>query len=538
MRKVLSLFKASLSEGMSFFIIRGKNRSKFMKIYVPIIIGILFMMAMGTYGEMMMESLAGTGLEYVVLTIFVVFSAFFTLFEGIYKASGLLFNCRDDDTVLALPINKSTVFLIRILKFYIFEVMVNALFLAPVMLVYALRVGVSASFYVVSIIAMLILPILPIVLSCLIGGFIAYFSSKFRLKNIVQIVFSVLFLLIVLYMSYNLKDILASFSQNAGIVNEIIIRLYYPALQYINLVIDFNIISLVLFVITNVGILLLTALGLGRVYYKINSRVKVVKTNEKKREYKIKTSRPVIALVKKELSRFANSPVFAINAGFGLVLFIVICALLSMNVEGLLTQVSEAEVEWLTMDRILSFMPAIMFGLIFFTSMMTSITSSMISLEGKSFNVLKGLPASAMTIIMSKVIAAMTIMVPIILIGDLIMFIRFDFDIWQTLMILIASLVMPMVSELIGIIINLKYPKMDAKDDVEVVKQSMSSMISVFVGIASSVAMLALISFAFIGGVGATEMIGAGIVFGVGVLALSFFYLRTRGLEDFNTITI
>ena len=75
MGKAFSLFRASLSEGMNFFRISGRNRSTFMKIWVPIIIGVLFMLAMGSYGELMMEPLEGTGLEYVVLTIFVVFAA-------------------------------------------------------------------------------------------------------------------------------------------------------------------------------------------------------------------------------------------------------------------------------------------------------------------------------------------------------------------------------------------------------------------------------------------------------------------------------
>ncbi len=538
MRKVFALLKASFSEGMSFFIIRGKNRSKFMKVYVPIIIGILFMSAMGSYGEIMMEPLAGTGMEYVVLTLFVVFSAVFTLVEGVYKASGLLFNCRDDDIVLALPIKKSTVLLIRIFKFYIFEVMVNALFLAPVMLVYALKIGASLSFYITSIVGLFVLPIFPVVLSCLIGGIIAYSSSKFRLKNIVQIISTALVMLIVLYVSYNLNDILASFAQNAGSVNEIILRLYYPALQYINLVIDFKVLNFVLFIIINVGILLLTVLILGKVYYKINSQVKVVRGNNRKHDYKIVSNRPIVALIRKELNKFISSPVFVINAGFGLILFVIACVLLALNGEGLLSQFMEMENDSVLIERILSFIPAVLFGLVFVTSMMTSITSSMISLEGKTFNILKGLPVSAMTIIMSKVLAAIIVMVPTILVGDLIMFIKYDFNVWQILMIVIASVVMPMAAELIGIIINLKYPKMNAKDDVEVVKQSLSSLIAVFIGMGASVLILAIIGFAFFGGVGATETIGAGLLLSTGMMVLALFYLKAKGVEEFNSIDI
>ena len=50
------------------------------------------------------------------------------------------------------------------------------------------------------------------------------------------------------------------------------------------------------------------------------------------------------------------------------------------------------------------------------------------------------------------------------------------------ILILIASLLLPFVAELIGIIINLKYPKMDASNDTEVVKQSMSSVVATFIG--------------------------------------------------------
>jgi ABC-2 type transport system permease protein len=73
-------------------------------------------------------------------------------------------------------------------------------------------------------------------------------------------------------------------------------------------------------------------------------------------------------------------------------------------------------------------------------------------------------------------------MIPVFLIGDIIIIARFGCSIFQAIMILIGSIVLPLVSETIGIIINLKYPKMDASSDTEVVKQSLSSTIAVFIG--------------------------------------------------------
>ena len=87
-------------------------------------------------------------------------------------------------------------------------------------------------------------------------------------------------------------------------------------------------------------------------------------------------------------------------------------------------------------------------------------------------------------IVLYKVITAMVIIVPCLLLGDIIVFIVFKFDIVSMLCALYASLLLPFIAELIGIMVNLKYPKMDATNDTEIVKQSMSSMISVFVGMA------------------------------------------------------
>ena len=52
---------------------------------------------------------------------------------------------------------------------------------------------------------------------------------------------------------------------------------------------------------------------------------------------------------------------------------------------------------------------------------------------------------------------------------------------------------MPTFTALTGILMNLKYPKMDATSDTEVVKQSMSSTVSVFLGMFVGMLSIAII---------------------------------------------
>lgn len=83
---------------------------------------------------------------------------------------------------------------------------------------------------------------------------------------------------------------------------------------------------------------------------------------------------------------------------------------------------------------------------------------------------------------------------------------------------------------------NLKYPKMDATSDTEVVKQSMSSSVSVFIGMFTAMLLIAII------GIGSTININLFIilelfVFGIVVLIL-WNILKKYGVKRFREINV
>ena len=478
---MLSLIKANMSEGMNLFRINTKKKNNFTKIILPIILTLVLMGAMYSYSELIMEQLKPVNMQFVLLTLFVIITSALTLIEGIYKSGNLLFNCKDDNLLLSLPIKRGTVLFIRVFKFYVFELLYNSLFLLPAIIVYAINMNPGITYYIVSIIGLLVFPIVPILLSCIIGTFITFIASKFKGKNLVQTILTMSLLIGIMYFSYNSEGLLTNIAKNASNINDFITKLYYPAGAYIELVTKFSALKLIEFVIVNLVLFIITIILIGKVYFNINSGVKTIKTTKSKREYEIKTSSPIKALIKKELGRFISSPVFVTNAGFGLVLYILGCILAVAKFDSIANVFTQAEVA-ISVEYINNYIPVILFGFICFASFMTSITSSMISLEGKSINILKSLPIKPYTIVNSKVLTAVLIMIPCLLIGDIIVFIKFRFDLLNMVLILIASTLLPLISETIGIIVNLKYPRMDAKNDTEVVKQSMSSAVSVFIG--------------------------------------------------------
>lgn len=476
--KLLSLVKASMSEGMNIFKINTKKSTKFTRVGLPIIIAIILMLSMMTYSDQLILTLKPINMEFVLLTIFIVMTSVITFLEGIYKSGSLVFNCKDDNLLFSLPIKKSTVLFIRLLKFYIFELIYNSIFLIPSFIVYAIYTKPDFSFYLVTLISLFLFPIIPIVISSIIGFITSLVSSKFRGKNIIETILSFILMFAIMFISYGSDGLVIKIAQNASSINKKITRIYYPAGAYLELITEFNVIKLLEFIGINLAIFACLTFISGKFYFKINSSVKAVKTKKSTKTCNFKVKSQTHSLVKKELNRFINSPVFITNAAFGLILFIIGCVYVSVKVDDTFYK-SIPLLKGNIMDKI---MPLLLFAFISFSSFMTSITSSMISLEGSSLNILKSLPVKPYTIVKSKVLTAVMIMIPVLLVGSTIIFIKFRFSLVYIILITIACIILPLISETIGIIVNLKYPKMDAKNDTEVVKQSMSSAISVFTG--------------------------------------------------------
>lgn len=488
MEKLISLLKATMSQDMSLFKIKFKNESKINKIILPIVLALIVMFSVGSYAVILAEELVTYNLTYIILTIFIMVTSLLTIIEGVYKSQGILFEAKDNDFLFSLPISKSKIFFTRLFKLISFEFLYNSLFMLPAMVVYAMYEKASVSFYIISLIMLVLLPIIPTIVACIIGYIIKGLASRFKAKNIVQVVLTSVMLLLIFYASFNMQRLIANITQNANSINELITKIYYPAGLYINLIQDFNILDLVILLAINIVPAILFVYVASIFYFKITSKLGEKSNNKKKvnwakltdKTFKVKSQ--LSGLINKEMKRFFSSPVFIINAGFGLVLMVVITIGMSINFDGMIEAMTQGKDIGVSIDEIKAIIPKIYYGFVVFASCMTSITSSMISMEGKSFNITKSLPVAPEKILLAKVLTSNLISIPVVLICDIIFFVVFKVAIIDIAFILLASIIVPTFTALVGILMNLKYPKMDATSDTEVVKQSMSATLSVFIG--------------------------------------------------------
>lgn len=493
MNKYLSLMKAITTEDMDLFKVKTKqNSKKSTKIILFLSLSTIFLFALGEYYYTLAKALKEVNLTYIMLCLSLLIPTVFTLIQGIYKSQGILFESTDNSLLLSLPINKKIIIFSRLTKMYLFQLIYNLLFILPAYIIYIYFETPNISFYLISIIMTLLLPIIPTIIACFFGYLVKRFSSIFKTRKLMQTIFTFLIFFGIYYLSLNTNTWIENIIKNASSINEMISKIYYPIGAYINLINDFDILTLIKLLLINIIPLVLFIYILSISYFKIISKYTEHSINKHHKKIKYKTISSFKALVLKDIKRYFSSPIYIFNTFFGLILLLIATIAMCTNFEGLMTTmlngISKEEI-----SNLYNLVPKVYYALLIILISMTSITSSSISIEGRSFNISKSLPIDNYKKLLSKIVFSNTIIMPIIFICDLIFIIYFKINLFDTITIILISIIMPTLTALIGLLINLAFPKMKATSDTEVIKQSMSVTISILLGLVLSIILIGLL---------------------------------------------
>lgn len=491
MMKTFKILKAATSQDMNMFkYSTKKNASKIQKILFPVMLFLLVCFSIGFYAAMIGKNLYEVNLSYILLTLFVFIVSILSFMQGIYKSQGILFEAKDNDLLFSLPIKKSQILFVRIFKLILFQYIYNLMFLLPAFAVYIYFEHPEVSFYLISLLEILLIPIIPTVISSFIGYLVKLLSSKFKAQKIMQTILSILVFMMVFYFSFHIEDYISDIANKANSINEFITSIYYPVGLYINLINDFKLGDLVKLLVVNlVPLLIFIWLG-AHYYFKIIFNSKVTSKSKKKEKYIIRKSSVIKSLTIKELKRYFSSPILMFNTAFGLILILILTILIVFKGNAIFDDILASY----NIETNLS-LPILFYFLVLFSGAMTSISSSSISLEGRTINITKSLPVREESIINAKILMCMIIELPFLLVSDLIFIIFLKPKLVYALLIIILSFVIVFLNAVIGLIVNLKYPKLNATNDTEVVKQSISSMVSVFIGMALFIGSIIIIVY-------------------------------------------
>ena len=411
----------------------------------------------------------------LILVIGFIASSMFTLFTSVYKAPSYLFNAKDFDTLSSLPIKDSTILSSKIIMLLFTNYLYSLGFTLIPAIVYFIKSDVSSIYFIYLIVLLLVLPLIPIVISCIISFFIGSISSKFKYKNAILIIGSIVLLVGYMAAVSKIQEIGIELLKNSKSIIDAITTIYPPTHYFVDALSNNNFISLIMFVLISVISFTIFIQIFSKQYKNINAKMNEGYKNKDYTVKELKQTKLINALIKKELSRYFSSYIYVLNTSVGMILLLIMT--IGITVFG-----AEKIDMMFDLNLDMNMLKPQLIIIILFMIITTCTTYCSISLEGKSLWISKSLPIKEMDIFKSKIYMNLLLNMPISIICFLMLAIKLKFDINFIIITILTIISVCLLVSVGGLLCNLYFPNTNWKSEVAVVKRSIGIMLIVFGG--------------------------------------------------------
>lgn len=454
---------------------KEKQRSIAMGVLAVLVLGMLI-----TYSAIFSASLAGIGAENILPTLSMLVCSLIVLMLTFLKSSGVLIGLRDYDMVMSLPVKNFDMVLSRLTIVYLANLFISMIVILPAVIVFAMNTKSGASGTVMFLLSLPFVPIIPMIVSLGMGILIMAVSSKTKYKNILSLVLSIFVILLIVVFSTQVQNMDLTEILNVGIALSSAAERVYPLAAFISTAIQYENWQ---FFLMFVGISVLIGgvfTGIAAYFYQTINTVIFSHSTVQYTEKPLKVSSPFKAMYKREFGRYFSCTIYALNSTIGMVLLFVISVLLFFISPERLEQQSGMAGFSKIMRQLLPLMVALFISI-------TSTTAASLSLEGKNRWLMCSVPVRAMDIFHSKIAVNLTVIFPFALISVLLLGIKMKVSLIQAVLLCIVPTVYACFISVLGMYMNVKFPKYDWTSEYYAVKGGAVSVLATMgIGILSS----------------------------------------------------
>ena len=452
----------------------GKNYSRKgivgnVVLYVVVfgILAIMFaMMAVG-----LCKPLLDLGMGWLYWCIMGLVAIFMGVFGSVFNTYSSLYEAKDNDLLLAMPIPAPQILLVRLSGVYAIGLMYELLVMVPSVVVWFLFAPFHLLGAVNAVLIPIVLSLVVLVLSAILGWVVALVMTKVRRKNLITVFISLVFIVGYYYVYGQAYAILQSILINADAMGEKMKTFLYPLYQ-MGLAAEGNALAMVIFTVINGLLMAVTYYVLSRSFLKLAT----TKRSAAKVAYREKAAKAASldsALFRKELRRFLGSANYMLNCGLGILLMPIAAVLLA----------------WKGADarEILSMFPTDLLPLIgaagiCMISSMNDMAAPSVSLEGKNLWIVKSMPVPTKRVLLAKLKLHISLTVvpaiPLLAVVEWIL----KPDLFGAIAIPVVVLLFILMMAAVGLFANLKMPNLDWSSEVVPIKQSAPVTIALFGG--------------------------------------------------------
>ena len=498
-----------------------------MVLYLVLVVYLLGVFGWTAYT--MAQQYASANMTELLVVAGLLYSLLFIVLNTIFSVNRYILGAKDYDFLMSMPIKKSTIILSKFASLLLLCYAFEFLGLLPFLVMYFAFSGVTVLGILFSIVAFIVFPLFPIAISYLLWLFIGWITQNLPQKQLITIIFSVLLLFGILYLSMYFNELLTAFDLN-NVNASIATVILYPLISTAQAICFGNWLSLLwtilICVIPFVFVVFLTQRFYTGLNYIFVAHPKAKKVDIAKGQ---KVRSPFFAMYHKEMQRLVGSPMYMLNTCMGAIMLIVLSIIMGVTMRDVSGDIDAMNV--------LKDMNLFLSG--FYIILMLAMTNPMassISLEGKTWWQLKSMPVSFNQIIWSKMLVYITFFAPCAVISVIISCICYGLSVWAGAVLLLLSMLVLLFFGLFGLVLNLKKYNFNWTNEIMVVKQGAPVMINMLVAFAIAFLFLILYFVLFMGLISSLLYLGIiCILFAIGTTIL-LVYINKNGKQLFDAI--
>ncbi|MCR4884682.1 MAG: hypothetical protein K6A68_14005 [Clostridiales bacterium] len=460
---------------------------------------------------------------------------------SVFAAQSQLFEAKDNDTLLSMPVRPSAILASRMITLYIQALLYEALMIVPSGLAWFIS---SKSFSFVHIlnwiIPTLFLPMIAVTLGCLLGWVLAIASSHVQNKSYLQIGVSMVLLIGYFALFGFVTSEMDSFSAGINLLTGQTLKSIWPAYQY-GLACMGNWISVLNVVLVSAIPLICAWVLISKFFlHVVNEHHHVRRKMYVEKELRVLSVRR--ALVWREKKRFFADGSYVLNAGLGILMapiMTVAFLIFQGDVRSFLNNVLEIPLkngqfaqEFSNATADIAMLAVTVIFCILTISI--TITAPSLSLEGKTIWHAGILPVSGLDFLLAKVDLQMMLTVPVFLVCSTVFQFFLSGSILARILLLISPVLMELLMALAGIVLNVIHPKFDWTSSQQCIKRSLPVTFCVLGGLVLIIGS-AMVYFQWVMEVMSPTIYLAVCTFIMAVLCGALFaWLRTAGVRKLS----
>lgn len=432
-------------------------------VYLAVALGGMF-----TLGFSALLPLADMGLGWLYFALAGIAAVVLAAGGTILMAQSQLYDARDNELLLSLPIPPGQILASRTLVLLAMDGAMVLVVLVPAGAVYwrgrpgwplgclALALGILAA------------SLLALSLGCLFGWLVGLLTARLRRRNLMTVLLSLALLAAYFYGYFRVNALLQTILLNGEALAEKVRRFLWPFYAFgMGLAGDWGL--LLAFLAAAAAVTALMLWLLSRTFVAIaTARRPVARARYRGRD--IRTASVARALLNRELTRFFTCPIYLLNAGLGVLMTLVAGAAVLVKRELLAALAAQLRV-----GDLLPFFACA--GLCVLASTVM-ITAPSVSLEGKYLWVIRSLPVPSRAVLRAKLRTHLAVSLPAFLLCGVMLWRASGAGLLMGALILVTPALFLACGGALGLAVNLLLPRMAWVSETEPVKQGASVIVT------------------------------------------------------------